>query len=206
MYPRCQACGGIGWVRGPLDQTAAYTEIALGWLALARRVYPLAAMSTLRPVLDDFRQRAAEAGAVLAREIIRNHEETTATTAAEFAATPPPPRASARRDRTVGGPVPDAEGGVVVVAAIGNPGAGEGRRVVDAYKPITGVKLPLVPVPDLAAMRAALAAEFPHADTVIDAVLSDLTGRKTVGLRPTILVGEPGCGKTTFALRLMSAL
>jgi ATP-dependent Lon protease len=48
--------------------------------------------------------------------------------------------------------------------------------------------------------------EFPHAVTVIDAILGDLVARSHVRLRPTILLGPPGCGKSRFARRLLSCL
>lgn len=66
--------------------------------------------------------------------------------------------------------------------------------------------LPLVRVPDLAAVQAELTAEFPHAEGLIESVLSDLVGRKSIRLRPTLLLGPPGGGKSRLARRLCEAL
>jgi MoxR-like ATPase len=33
-------------------------------------------------------------------------------------------------------------------------------------------------------------------------ILRDLVARDFIAMRPTVLVGPPGCGKTTFAQRL----
>lgn len=74
------------------------------------------------------------------------------------------------------------------------------------YRAVLGVPLPLVRRPDLAAVRARLGAEFPHAAGVIDGVLRDVAaasaGDGAVRLRPTLLVGSPGTGKSRLARRL----
>jgi ATP-dependent Lon protease len=64
----------------------------------------------------------------------------------------------------------------------------------------------LVAVPDLAIARKTLIAEFPYADRLIDILLADLAGREHVKLRPTLIVGAPGCGKTRFIRKVASAL
>jgi ATP-dependent Lon protease len=61
-------------------------------------------------------------------------------------------------------------------------------------------------VPDLVAGRARLAGEFPYATDIVDHLLNALAGRRHVRLRPTILLGPPGCGKTRFARRLAEEL
>jgi hypothetical protein len=55
-------------------------------------------------------------------------------------------------------------------------------------------------------VRTALSTEFPYAASVIDTILWGLVGRKYVHMRPTILVGPPGCGKTRLARRLFEEL
>lgn len=62
--------------------------------------------------------------------------------------------------------------------------------------------LPLVETPALDRVRTTLAVEFPYAVDVVDFVLTDLIGHPTVRLRPVLLVGEPGGGKSRFARRL----
>ena len=59
---------------------------------------------------------------------------------------------------------------------------------------------------DLAAAMRALTAEFPHAAEQIGVVLSDLASAKFVRLRNTLLVGEPGGGKSRLVRRLAEVL
>ena len=94
------------------------------------------------------------------------------------------------------------EGHVLVVPAIPQTGTDRSKGVVRGYEHIIGKHLPLAPVPDLAAVRAALLYEFPYAEVTVDRLLADLVGRTHATLRPTILVGPPGAGKSRFATRV----
>ena len=98
------------------------------------------------------------------------------------------------------------DGAVVVVRSIGNDTTSEGKRVVKEFHGLLNVALPLPVTPDLAQVRARLAAEFPYAVAVIDDILRRLVGKKHVHIRPTILVGTPGCGKTRAVRRLCEEL
>jgi hypothetical protein len=94
----------------------------------------------------------------------------------------------------------------VVIREIGNTGTTEGKRVVTEFGKLAGIRLPLTPVPSLTTARRMLLDEFPYAREVIDALLFDLVTASHVRFRPTILVGTPGCGKTTFAEALFDVL
>jgi ATP-dependent Lon protease len=94
------------------------------------------------------------------------------------------------------------EGHVVVVPAIQETGTDRGKSVTRGYEHIIGKPLPLAPVPDLAAVRAALLFEFPYARGTVDRLLADLIGRTQATLRPTLLVGPPGAGKSRLGARL----
>lgn len=96
--------------------------------------------------------------------------------------------------------------GFVVIREIGNPDTSEGKNVVRTYRRLKNASLPLIPRPDLQGVREQLLAEFPHAQQVIDTMLSDLAMRTEVYLRPTIFIGSPGTGKTRFAQQFLSAL
>ena len=76
------------------------------------------------------------------------------------------------------------------------------KDIVGPLKHALNQPLPLVPVPPLHEVRGRLLFEFPYAEKVIDFVLADLVGRQTIRLRPLILVGEPGGGKSRFVRRL----
>lgn len=96
--------------------------------------------------------------------------------------------------------------GIVVISDIGNDTTSEGKRVRKEFGSFIKQPLPLTSVPDLAAVRTRLVAEFPYAEHVVDTVLKGLVGRDHVWMRPTVLLGSPGCGKTRFARRLAEVL
>jgi ATP-dependent Lon protease len=76
------------------------------------------------------------------------------------------------------------------------------KDILGPLKSSINVSLPLVVAPPLHVVRSALLFEFPYAADVIDFALADLVGRATVYLRPLLLVGDPGGGKTRFGRRL----
>jgi hypothetical protein len=80
------------------------------------------------------------------------------------------------------------------------------REILGPLKNVINVALPLVEVPPLHQMRSTLLCEFPYAMEVIDFALADLVGRTTVRLRPLLLVGDPGGGKSRFGRRLGEVL
>jgi ATP-dependent Lon protease len=76
------------------------------------------------------------------------------------------------------------------------------KDIITPLKGAINQPLPLVEMPPLREVRDALVVEFPYAMNVIDFALADLVGRSTVYLRPLLLVGDPGGGKSRFARRL----
>jgi ATP-dependent Lon protease len=117
----------------------------------------------------------------------------------------PPPQSAA--DATMRDPLtvePTAEHHVVV----GRVTETEMKtlKLTEPFKHILRTLLPLVQTPPLDRVRAALIAEFPYAVDVIDFTLTDLVSHPTVRLRPLLLVGEPGAGKSRFARRLGEVL
>ena len=75
------------------------------------------------------------------------------------------------------------------------------KDILESLKRVINAALPLVEVPPLHQLRGTLIFEFPYAVDVIDFALADLVGRATVRLRPLLLVGDPGGGKSRFARR-----
>jgi ATP-dependent Lon protease len=80
------------------------------------------------------------------------------------------------------------------------------KDILGPLQSVINTALPLVEVPPLHEVRNALLFEFPYATDVIDFALTDLVGRPTIRLRPLLLVGDPGGGKSRFARRLGEAL
>src|SRR5260221_326108 len=80
------------------------------------------------------------------------------------------------------------------------------KDILGPLKSVINAALPLVEVPPLHQVRNALIFEFPYAVDVIDFALADLVGRATIVLRPLLLVGVPGGGKSRFARRLGEVL
>lgn len=95
---------------------------------------------------------------------------------------------------------------VVVINGVGNETTTDGKRVAKEFEKFKQRALPLPCMPELTGIRTRLIAEFPYALAVIDNVLEGLDGRANVHLRPIILLGEPGGGKTEFAKRLSKEL
>ncbi len=80
------------------------------------------------------------------------------------------------------------------------------KEIIGPLKPVINTALPLAKPPPLHQVRKTLLFEFPYALDVIDFVLADLVGRATVYLRPLLLVGDPGGGKSRFVRRLGEVL
>ena len=74
------------------------------------------------------------------------------------------------------------------------------------FEGVINKAVPLVVPPPLEEVRKALLFEFPYAQNVIDTVLADLIGRPTVLIRPILIWGEPGGGKSLLARRIAECL
>ncbi|CAO4148636.1 Lon protease [Methylorubrum aminovorans] len=114
-------------------------------------------------------------------------------------------------------PLPDAAPappGIVVLRSVGHlPGhARDGTRPSGGSTPraefaaLAGVALGCAPPPDLSAVRARLVSRYPHAAAVIDRILALAVGQPYARLRPALLVGPPGCGKTRLAREICEAM
>lgn len=146
------------------------------------------------------------------REVTRYAEEI--RTAFENAAEPSPESESKKEpepraipdERAAPSADEPATPAVVVFAELDKANNREGKDYLKEYREIVGVPLPLPILRDLVQVRSRLISEFPHAADVIDGILGGLTGRASTWIRPTILIGPAGCGKSRFAVRLAEEL
>lgn len=112
---------------------------------------------------------------------------------------------AARASKAVAETVPDHH---LVVARLSSEEMKNSKLkdILGPLKSVINMPLPLVEVPPLHEVRSMLLFEFPYAADVIDFALADLVGRLTVRLRPLLLVGDAGGGKSRFARRLGEVL
>lgn len=191
----------------PDDVSAEYATTAFGWLVVAsgQLVLPEKYESLGAVGRGEAREDARFFGMrVVTRMLATRHRMSEEDRLAAQSALSAPNSPDSESDQT--SDVRSSGSGIVVVQRIGTTETSEGRRVQHQFGTLVGKRLPVCPVPDLAVARHELANVFPHAEPVIQQILHDSAGQPHVRVRPTILIGSPGCGKTTFAVRLMQAL
>jgi ATP-dependent Lon protease len=74
------------------------------------------------------------------------------------------------------------------------------------FKDLVGKKLPFVTAPDVDQVRSTLRDEYPHAWSAIDLMTRDLRDGRPVRMKPAMLLGDPGSGKSRLARRLADLL
>lgn len=74
------------------------------------------------------------------------------------------------------------------------------------YRDLVGQHLSFVMTPNLSEVRAALLREYPHAVREIGVLLRDLKQGTPAVMKPMLIVGEPGGGKSRVVRRLGEAL
>ncbi|NNM73852.1 AAA family ATPase [Enterovirga sp. DB1703] len=104
--------------------------------------------------------------------------------------------------------IPVPEGHVLVCAGVGGGTGRSGRTEwAKGYENAIGRALPLVPVPDLARVRAKLLAHFPQAEDAIQTILGQVSRGRYLRLdNPILIEGEPGAGKSMLVRILADAL
>ncbi|MBK1625429.1 AAA family ATPase [Afifella marina] len=196
----------------PQDQALDYAIAAVGWLIHAGRYEPLSAdrlaRQPSRPRMD-FRSDTSDFGLDLLERILSERErriyrrvETYFKTRTEVNRDGASPTWDG--DEAGVGELRPEDPGAVVFRTVGN--VETSQRVGREFAKLLNTRLPLARKPDLAGVQKALTNEFPQAAEIISAILSELVPLDIVRLRPILLVGEPGAGKTRFAERLCNAL
>jgi ATP-dependent Lon protease len=80
------------------------------------------------------------------------------------------------------------------------------KELLPQFEGVINSALPLVVPPPIEEVRKALLFEFPYAQNVVDTVVADLIGRATVLVRPILIWGEPGTGKSLLGRRIAECL
>lgn len=214
LYAACHGCvdSGLRIAAAAVDlaernvlniediENAALIQTALGWL----RTADLPAR-----VVSNRREAVASIGEGLLQWVVRAYRSNDKHDAPAWLNDQDvegPSTKSPGSDPTVPERVPESSLTAVVFTSIGNRETSEGRRVVQSFNKIIGKQLPLVICPNLTEARAELVAEYPYAEVVITTLLEEIALRPYVALRPTVLVGDPGIGKTRFARRFLRLL
>jgi hypothetical protein len=97
-----------------------------------------------------------------------------------------------------------ADLGMVVMKA--DPHVKVGPDNVVLLRNLNGVKLPLTMVGDLFAATAAMWREYPHAVVTVQLLMRDLREGQAAFIKPVLLLGDPGSGKSRLARRLVELI
>jgi hypothetical protein len=180
------------------DEAFCFAVSGLGWMIMANEYLPAYALNDNAPGL------ATKFGGYLLEKLFQERKRREAEIQSQPKEVPPASGENVELNFDAG----DEEDplSVVVLKTLGNSDVGAGKTVAREFEKMLGKRLRLVALPDLSEVHRMLSTEFPHAQVVTEAIIDSLVGQRCVKLKPTILVGAPGCGKTAFASRALQLL
>ncbi|WP_062233532.1 AAA family ATPase [Aureimonas sp. N4] len=85
-----------------------------------------------------------------------------------------------------------------VLGPLPDVGTGDQRSFAKGFSALANVGTPLVVANGVAKIAAGLVEMWPHAANVVHRILADVRDGEPVRMRPILLVGKPGCGKTSL--------
>jgi len=103
---------------------------------------------------------------------------------------------------------------ITVCRSIGDEHSNEGCKIRKTYRDVIGTGIPVIaPAADIATMAHTLNSTFPWAEDAVRLAIGEIAQKKAYGdprlagvLKPFLLVGPPGSGKTRFASELAHTL
>jgi hypothetical protein len=188
-----------------LELAAGIEKVVWGWAAMPFALHLLPDYAASRALPN-----AAHLGEMMAKHRLRNlqkkiRDEHARSDAPAAEAETPPADADPSAIATAGERA-DADCRVVCRIDEITLKNAKVKEVTAPCKAAINVALPLVLTPPLQPARSKLLSEFPYAAEVINFCLTDLVGRSHLHLRPLLLVGPPGCGKSRLGRRLGEVL
>jgi hypothetical protein len=79
-------------------------------------------------------------------------------------------------------------------------------KLMKPYDELPGQRIELAVAGDVVAARSTLLREYPYADSAIDRLLADARADAPLRLRPILLLGDPGAGKSRLVRRMAELL
>jgi hypothetical protein len=79
-------------------------------------------------------------------------------------------------------------------------------KLPSEFRDLASHPMPLSAARDPVGAREALIAEFPYAAAAIDGLLAGMVVRRPIRMRPTLLLGEPGAGKSRLCRRFCEVI
>lgn len=97
----------------------------------------------------------------------------------------------------------------VFMKSLGDLSKNEMRKIRDQYSSLKNLELKYQSCPDITAARNRILEQFPHAKAVVDRILAKPARMERTGkllIKPTLIWGGPGTGKSSLARKIIEEL